>query len=117
MTPLKRILTEKSKLGFGKYKDSTVQQLIDRRQKLRLISPYYTLTSIDYTESVLNTLGITQEYRISKPGKDKVMYYKFLNENGYEKPRRGLEEGANIMKRFSKPYSKASLQGVNHGHK
>lgn len=88
MIPLKRTLTFKSKLGFGKRKDLTVQQLIDLRMVLDLISPYYKLTSINYTDEVLDCLGITDEYRIEKPGANREMYYKFLEENGFtRKPR------------------------------
>jgi len=67
MIPTLRILTAKSKLGFGKWKDYTVQELIDLRREIVLVSAYYKLTSINYVEEVLIKLKITEEYRIEKP--------------------------------------------------
>jgi len=114
MIPTLRTMTRKSTLGFGKMKDLTVQRILDLRKPLVLISSYYKLTSVNYTEDILNELKITKEYRIQKPSANKEMYYKFLNENGYElKPR--SEKGADKMKRKTKPFSKGYLQGLNHG--
>lgn len=101
-------------MGFGKYKDKTVQEMIDLRRTLDLISPYYKLTSINYTEDILNELKITEKYRIEKPSANKEMYYKFLEENGYKLKQRGVY-GADIMKKESKRLTKAQLQGMNHG--
>jgi len=114
MIPELRILTRKTKLRFGKWKDYTVQELLDLRKPLVLISPYYKLTSINYTDDILNELKITKEYRINKPSKDLDMYYKFLNENGYERKDR-TRKGANRLKKENKPYSKYKLQRINQG--
>lgn len=110
MIPLKRILTYKSKLGFGKWKDYTVQELINLRKKDILISPYFKLSSITYIEEILIELGITQEYRIDKPSINNEMYLKFISETKGFKVR---------SKEKMKPYrtiplSKGILQHLNH---
>ena len=60
MIPTLRTMTRKSKMGFGKYKDKTVQEMLDLRRNLDLISPYYKLTSINYTEDILNELNLEE---------------------------------------------------------
>ena len=110
-----RTLTRKSKLGFGKYKDLTVQHILDMRMPLVLIAPYYKLTSINYIEDVLIELKITKEYRISKPSSNKDAYYNFLECNGFEK--RARNTGADILITKAKPHSKAMLQSINQGRK
>lgn len=113
MIPTLRTMTRKSKMSFGKYKDKTVQEMLDLKRNLDLISPYYKLTSINYTEDILNELKITKQYRIKKPSANKEMYYKFLNKNGYELRVRG--QGADKLKKQTKSFSKSQLQGMNHG--
>jgi hypothetical protein len=77
---LKRVLTRKSILGFGysSVRDLSVQMIIDSGQKNYLISSYFGLDKIDFQEDILIELGITQEYRILKPGKNndlKSLFY------------------------------------------
>ena len=115
MIPTLRTMTRKSKLNFGKYKDKTIQQMLDLNRKVELISAYYKLTSINYTEDILNELNIVGGYVIEKPSSDRDMYYKFLNENGYKKRLR-TRDGADRMKRESKPWSRSMLQRYNQGH-
>lgn len=115
MIPTLRTLTRKSKLGFGKYKDLTVQNILDLKMPLVLISPYYKLTSINFIDDILDELKITQEYRIKKPSSNKDVYYKFLNENGFKLRDRG--QGADKLKKQTKVLSKSQLQSINHGIK
>ena len=112
MIPTLRIMTRKSKIGFGKYKDKTVQEMLDLRHFRDLISSYYKLTSINYTEDILNELKITEQYRIEKPSANKEMYYKFLKENNYKPKSSGR---ADKLKKESGAFSKRRLQGMNHG--
>ncbi len=114
MIPTLRTLTRKSKLGFGKYKDLTVQKILDMRMPLVLISPYYKLTSINYMEDILIELRITDDYRIKKPSKDLDMYYRFLNENGFKRITRG--KGPDKLKKRTRPFTKSQLQSKNQGH-
>lgn len=116
MIPTLRVLTKKSKLGFGAHKDLTVEFILENKKRIYLISPYFKLTSISYTEEVLNELGITEEYRITKPGSDKEMYHKFLRDK--EMLGHGIKRqiGADKLRKFTKPFSKGYLQSKNQGH-
>lgn len=110
MIPLKRTLTYKSKLGFGKWKDYTVQELLNLRKKDILISPYFKLSSITYIEEILIELGITEEYRIDKPSINNEMYLKFISETKGFKVR-----SKEKMKPYrTLPLSKGILQHLNH---
>ena len=100
MIPLKRVLTYKSKLGFGKWKDYTVQELIYLNKK----------DVLTYIEEILIELGITNEFRIEKPSINKDMHFKFISETTGFKVR---------SKEKMKPYrtktlSKGILQYLNH---
>mgnify|MGYP000073549205 CR=1 FL=1 len=121
MIPTLRVLTRKTKLRFGKWKDYTVQELLDLRRQKSLISPYYKLTSINYTEDILNELKITKDYRIEKPGSDREMYFKFISENNYHTKQLSMRNkptgGADIMKIQSRPLSKAQLKAINQGNR
>lgn len=114
MIPTLRTLTKRSKLGFGKYKNETVQKLIDTKLELNLISAYYKLTSINYTPEILDELNITEKYRIQKPGSDREMYYKYLEASKYKMRKRGV--GAEHLKKMTKAPSKTQLQRKNQGH-
>jgi hypothetical protein len=115
MIPTLRTMTKKSKLNFGKYRDKTIQQMLDLNRKIELISAYYKLTSINYTEDILSELNIVGDYVIEKPSADRDLYYKFLNENGYKKRLRS-RDGADRMKRESRQWSRSMLQRYNQGH-
>ena len=121
MIPTLRILTRKTKLRFGRWHDYTVQDLLDLRKQKELISPYYKLTPINYTEDILIELKITKDYRIEKPGTDREMYFKFIRENGYytkyESTGHNLTRGADIIKTLSGPLSKAKLKSINQSNK
>ena len=73
---LLRTLTRKSKLGFGKHKNITVQQFLDENKPLKLISPYYKLTTINFTEDILDELNISPEWRVDKPGSNEDLYFR-----------------------------------------
>jgi hypothetical protein len=116
MIPTLRILTRKTKLRFGKWKDYTIQELIDLNKHRVLIDAYYKLTSINYIEDILIELRITENYRIEKPSSNKEVYYRFLNENGYQLDKT-LGIGADVMKKKRKQLTKSQLQSYNQGHK
>jgi len=109
-----RTLTLKSKLGFGKHKNKTVSELIALKKELELISAYFKLSKISFTQEVLDQINITNEYRITKPGKNKDFYYKYLKENNYKRKTR-TRNGANKLMKESKSFSKGYLQRLNHG--
>tara|TARA_R110001632_G_scaffold191044_1_gene311712 strand:- start:432 stop:779 length:348 start_codon:yes stop_codon:yes gene_type:complete len=115
MIPTLRTLTRKSKLGFGTYKDFTVQQALDMPQHVVLISAYYHYTSINYTEDILNELKITKDLRIKKPSSNKEMYYNFLEKEGDEKEIRG--QGPDKLKSRTQSFTGSKLQSMNHGRR
>ena len=69
--PSLRTLTRKSKLGYGKYQDYTMQELIDLGQSKILISVYYTLSSINFIPDILEEIGIVGDCVIQILGIDK----------------------------------------------
>tara|TARA_R110000764_G_scaffold70747_1_gene146084 strand:+ start:16 stop:420 length:405 start_codon:yes stop_codon:yes gene_type:complete len=70
---LKRVLTFKSNIGFGDFKDFTVQQVIDVGKEYELVKMYYNLDRIDFRQDVKDRLFITKEREIVKPSKDYTM--------------------------------------------
>ena len=80
MRVLKRVLTRKSILNFGyaDYRDLSVQMILDLDKANILITSYFGLEKIDFTEDILDELGITCEWRIVKPNKDYELCKSFL---------------------------------------
>lgn len=111
MIPLLRTLTRKSKLGFGKHKDLTVSELLEKKKHVSLVAAYYKLSSINFTEDILEELKIKQENRIQKPSIDYEMYAIVLNKY----PKRYRNRKLDKLKKNIKPLSKAALQSYNHG--
>ena len=118
MIPTLRTLTRKSKLGFGTYGDLTVQRILDMYMPLALVTPYYTITNINYTEDILLELKITEEYRIEKPSSNRDEYYRFREENGYPLKTRGAGRlGADKLRLSQRNWlKKEELQRKQHGH-
>ena len=125
----KRKLTEKSLMKFGKFADSTVQQIIDIHKIRYLRWVYYNCSQIDFCETVLDTLCIDEEWRINKPGTDPDQYDE-LNEYridaikgmGKLKAKMKLSKKKRIMKfkldsRGRRVESKGVMQARNHGRK
>lgn len=69
-------------MGFGNSvtKDLSVQMMLDWGRKDYLITAYYNLEKIGFTDDILDELGVTPEYRIDKPGKNEEMKNKFFND-------------------------------------
>lgn len=123
---LKRTLTLKSKIGFGKYKEYTVNHLIGMNKNIDLLSMYYKLGKIDFNQEIKDLIGISTQFEIEKPSKDLDMYYAILNHLGYEKKiikrrrsiksrkERGFNSGLGMLPKTNS-YSKVNLQSKNHG--
>lgn len=130
-----RTLTEKSILGFGydDVRDLSVRQLIDSGKTGVLITAYYGLSKINFTDEILKEIGITEELRIKKPGKvdreqlteykNKAFksYYDALGEE--QKINDSMKARAQRKKRRKKIISsvnnkagKGYLMRRNHGH-
>lgn len=65
-----RKLTRKSVIGFGRYKDCTVDRLFKIGKEVDMVDMYFRLSHISFCDDVLNDLNITEEHRIQKPGID-----------------------------------------------
>jgi len=67
-----RTCTYKSILGFGDddQKVLTVYELLGLNKHYELVRAYYCLGKITFMDDVLNEIGITEDMRIEKPGKD-----------------------------------------------
>lgn len=70
MTVLLRTLARKSVLDFGKHEGRTVQQVLDLKHTRLLRWYYYNCSMISFLPDILDEIGITEEWRIDKPGKD-----------------------------------------------
>lgn len=69
-----RKLSRKSIIGFGYYRDLTVQNVIDKGSGHKLANMYYTLGKIDFLPDVLEELKIVADLKIEKPGKNTKKY-------------------------------------------
>lgn len=67
-----RKLTLKSKLGYGKYGDLTIQSILNIRGYKYLAWVYYCQSEITFMDDVLALIGISQ--KINKPGKEVDLY-------------------------------------------
>jgi hypothetical protein len=75
---LHRIMTEKSIIGFGHFRDLRVGDLISNNQQKELIRMYYNLEKNDFSEDVKQKINLTGERIIHKPGKNYDMYKKHI---------------------------------------
>ena len=122
-------MTEKSIIGFGKFTDLTVQNLLDFKKTRDIRWIYFNCSMLSFKDEILEWAGITSEYRIEKPGTNKELYYK-LNEYHKNKmsgflilkkschTKRVLKSKMKDNNRVDRMrFSKGSLQAINQGHK
>ena len=110
-----RKLSFKSKIGFGKYENRTVEDLIRNRKHSKLIAMYYNYEKISFVDEVLKELRITEEYQINKPGVDKDMKEKYIeNDYYFFKVNKSWSGEVNRLKK-EKKYTKGYLQSKNQG--
>lgn len=111
---LLRKLTRKSTINFGKYKKETVNQLFSMKLEKQLISMYFKLSTISFIDEVLFDLGISDEFKIQKPGKNLDLYYVFLEFKFGKKlkPNKKLQK----MRKETLPFKKSYLANINQGH-
>lgn len=65
-----RRLAMKSKMPGGKFKDRTVENLIESGHEWYLAFIYYRYEHLSFLDEILDRIGITEEHRIQKPGVD-----------------------------------------------
>jgi hypothetical protein len=112
---LLRKLTKKSTLKFGKYKDCTVETMLGMELNVNLISIYYKLSKITFTDDILDELGITEKFRIKKPSTNEDMYRIFLEQSEHDKPKKNKQ--LQKMRKKTQPYRKEYLANINRGHR
>jgi hypothetical protein len=81
---LMRTLTRKSIIGFGAYRDLSIQNLLDTRQHRALLEIYYFFRNIDFMPDIKEELFIIGERNIDKKlAHDKeryqTIYYRYIN--------------------------------------
>lgn len=76
---LLRTMTLKSKFIGGKYDGLTVQSVINVHPNY-VARSYFDMSMISFVSEVLDMVGITEEYRIKKPGTNKELRHKFFKE-------------------------------------
>lgn len=79
-----RTLTLKSRIGFGKYSDYLVSEVIEIFDKGNyIVWCYYSLSNISFHDEILKSLGV--DCRINKPGKQPELFDEFMKKfpNGY----------------------------------
>lgn len=81
-----RSLTRKSKLGFGKHANLSIQDMINVSMHAYLRWVYFFASNITFTDDILSEIGITNKYRISKPGIDKKKFNQIFDEYGEKLP-------------------------------
>lgn len=79
---LMRTLTKKSIIGYGQYKDLSVQNLIDTKNHKALLELYYFFRNIDFIKELRDELYIINERVIDKkqPQEERVKkeYYLYI---------------------------------------
>ena len=127
-TILLRTLTGKSKIHFGKYENLTIDEIINLGHTAYLRQVYFNISSINFTDEILDRIHVFKKFRIEKPGINK----KFANEcfkNVFRASgdlhRQITSRVINKQYKFKfydfkrvdrKKFSKIALQRINHGH-
>jgi hypothetical protein len=137
-----RTMARKSVFGFGKYADQSVQQLLDRKEYKALRWYYYYCSNISFLPDILEEAGITEEYRIAKPGTDPDMDERLQKRKSHrfrcmigrlnvENPKAAIKKCVSIkvkkmteakerfrqfVKEDKKKFSKGAMAWKNQGH-
>jgi hypothetical protein len=126
---LLRTMTLKSKLGFGKYINETVQKIIELHKIDYLRELYYKYEKITFTDEVLRLIGILSDkfdYRIEKPGTNPELYIKIFKNYSSEYIPKNIKKidlkltSLSRMKKFHSNkvrFSKSVMQAKNQGKK
>tara|TARA_R110000822_G_C15153054_1_gene477433 strand:+ start:338 stop:724 length:387 start_codon:yes stop_codon:yes gene_type:complete len=105
-----RKMTEKSVLGFGKFKDYSVGQLLSLEEHQYLRWVYYNCSNINFFEDILDKIGIKKNNYIAKPGiykegwKERVFEFAPMTE---ERLRQRQSRGTKKYYKKKRDYNKA----------
>ena len=69
MIVTKRILTLKSRIGFGKFSTYTVNDMLVSERFKPLLYMYFSLEKIDFNQEIKDQLCITKEIELVKPSR------------------------------------------------
>jgi hypothetical protein len=109
-----RKLTEKSVLGFGKYCDYSVGQVLSLEEHHYLRWVYYNCSNINFFEDVLIQIGIKENNHIEKPGTDKDHWRERVFEFAPMTGERMLQRQSRGSKKYHKKNrGKKKALGVN----
>jgi hypothetical protein len=121
-----RKMTAKSTLEEGRYAFMKVGDLMKEVEHITyLVNIYFRYDNLSFTDEVLDQLGVTEEYRIEKPGSNRVRFYdwkmQFLDTD--EKRLRHYNDKQRDLKQYRKSMSKAdnfrftkqNMRDRNHG--
>lgn len=129
-TILLRKMSYKSVVGFGKYKELTVQEIINLGHTAYLRYLYYNIEGISFVDDVLKDIGVYSDkydYRIEKPGKNpelgdelfniKINNMSFNNKSHFNKVNniRKNVKNRDFKRLDNKTFSKSNLQRWNQG--
>ena len=140
---LLRTMARKSVFNFGQHEGRTVQQLIDLKHFRILRWYYYNCSKVSFLPDILEEIGITEEWRIDKPGKDpdkglkldaikdakEAAFRKIAYENREEAAmgetmkkkaharRKSKSMFVGFMKQDARQFAKGTMAWKNQGHK
>jgi len=123
-----RIMTEKSIIGFGKYTDLSVGNLLAQLKTKELRWIYYNCSMLSFMPNILDLIYITDEFKIQKPGTNKELGQQlneickkrmsgFTNFKIANHTRRVLKSKMTASRKVDNiRFSKGTLQRKNQGH-
>lgn len=120
-----RKLTKKSRIGFGTYKDATVERMFVMGKTVDLIQMYYNLSHITFFDEILTELKITPEWTIQKPGSDRekgrdftrTFYNSEMVDRRERKEKRNFQDSKQSLQQIAiKASSRSYHQNKNQGH-
>jgi len=123
-----RKLSRKSVIDFGMNEGLRIQDLLNLRKYRQLRYIYYAYSKLSFLDDILEEIGITEDFKINKPGKDLEMNKKINKckdeiSFGLTKHIRKLQvkkqnRRDRVLKRVASniKFSKANLTRKNQGH-
>ncbi len=126
---LLRKLSRKSRLKFGQYYDSTVQECLTFYKYNYLRWVYFNCSMITFMDDILDEININKDFRIDKPGicKQKHQELNLILENKKGGLTKHIQKMKNkkakrikcqiIENNGSCNFTKDSLRKKNHGNK
>lgn len=124
---LLRVMARKSIFTGGKYEGLSVQMVLDLGKIWGLVCRYYRYDTISFLPDILDEIGITEEFRIKKPGSDIHLFEKWkemIREKEDNLTRMKLVSHNKkdrkmklIRREISRTMSKSNLTNKHRGHK